>query len=65
MKIGFFEITKEEEKQFFSEQLKEHEVVFFKEPLDEENLPADTNFDVISTKNIKGVLAGHPENIVQ
>lgn len=49
MKIGFFEITKEEERQFFKEELKEHEVVYFDNPLNDDNLPEETNFDVIST----------------
>lgn len=48
MKIGFWEVFREEERLFFQEELKEHELTFFEKPLDSDNLPQDFGFDAIS-----------------
>lgn len=48
MKIAFFEISKEENKSFFQQNLIEHELFFFTENLDENFIPEQKDFDVIS-----------------
>lgn len=48
-KIAFFEITEEEKKEYFSANLSEHELVFFDHPLNEDSIPKETIFEVIST----------------
>lgn len=47
MKIGFFEINKEE-KNFFENKFTEHNLSFYEEKLDKENIPANTDFEIIA-----------------
>lgn len=48
MKIGFFEVSKEEEKNYFQQNLASHELFFFKESLVENFIPEQKDFDIIS-----------------
>lgn len=48
MKICIFEVTEDEKRDYFSENLEDHELVFFEEPLTEESLPEETDFEIIS-----------------
>lgn len=48
MKIAFFEVTEQEKKDYFSQNLAGHEVEFFEEALDENFIPDHTDFEVIS-----------------
>ena len=48
MKIGIWEVTEDEKKDYFSQNLSEHELTFFENPLGEECLPEQRDFDVIS-----------------
>lgn len=48
MKAAFFEISDQEKKDYFSQNLPGVEVTFFEEPLSEDNLPPQTDFEVIS-----------------
>ncbi|MBI2314980.1 hydroxyacid dehydrogenase [Candidatus Daviesbacteria bacterium] len=48
MKIGFWEIDNQEKKDYLSNNLQGYELVFFKEALNEDTLPQDIEFDVIS-----------------
>lgn len=49
MKIAFFEIKDQEQKQFFKNVLPEHELIFFEDSLTAENLPGQNDFEIIST----------------
>lgn len=48
MKIAFFEITQEEEINFFKENLSNHELIFSDKPLEITSLPEDKDLDLIS-----------------
>lgn len=48
MKIAFFEVTEQEKKDYFSQNLAGHEVEFFEEALDENFIPDHTDSDIIS-----------------
>lgn len=48
LKIGFWEVDNEEKKDYLSKNLSEHTLTFFKESLNEDSLPDDTDYDVIS-----------------
>lgn len=48
MKICFWEIDNKEKKDYLSESLKNHELSFFKEHIDGDNLPENTDYEVIS-----------------
>lgn len=48
MKIGFFESKDEGEINFFKENLHGHELIFSDEPLIKENLPKDTDLEIIA-----------------
>ncbi len=49
MKIAFFEIKDEEKKLSLKGGLKEHELTFFEQSLTPENLPEQSDFEIIST----------------
>lgn len=49
MKAAFFEISDEEKKSYFSQNLPGIELTFFEEHLSEESIPQQTDFDIIST----------------
>ncbi|MBI2595537.1 hydroxyacid dehydrogenase [Candidatus Daviesbacteria bacterium] len=48
MKIAFFEITRDEEINFFKEKLSQHDLFFSKEPLDANPISNAKDFDLIS-----------------
>lgn len=48
MKIGFWEVKKDEEKAFFAQALEGHQLDFYDIPLDENPLPTVTDYDAIS-----------------
>lgn len=48
MKIGFFEITQEEEINFFKQSLPDHELIFSDKTITPEEMPEDKSFDLIS-----------------
>src|SRR3989344_4047814 len=48
MKAAFFEISEEKE-HYFSQNLPGIDLTFFKTPLDEESIPPQTDFEVVST----------------
>lgn len=48
MRIAFFEITQDEEINFFKQNLKENELYFFSQALNAESLPEEKNFDALS-----------------
>ncbi|KKR80483.1 MAG: hypothetical protein UU29_C0012G0015 [Candidatus Daviesbacteria bacterium GW2011_GWA2_40_9] len=48
MKIGFFEITETEKKDYFIQNLPGYELIFIDKPLTEESLPQILDFDIIS-----------------
>lgn len=48
MKTAFFEISEQEKKDYFSQNLTGHEVEFFEQALDENFLPDHTDFEAIS-----------------
>lgn len=48
MKIAFFEVSEQEKKDYFSQNLAGHELEFFDKPLDENFLPDHTDFEAIS-----------------
>lgn len=48
MKVGFWEIDNEEKKDYLSENLAGHELSFFNTPLNEDSLPEQNDFEVIS-----------------
>lgn len=47
MRIAFFEVPKEQ-KEYFSQNLSGHEIDFFDQPLNEDSIPQDTDFEIIS-----------------
>lgn len=49
MKAAFFEVSEAEKEHYFSQNLPGVEVTFFKNHLDEESIPPQTDFEVIST----------------
>lgn len=48
MKIAFFGLKEQEKKDFYSNSLKDHQLTFIDSDLNEDNLPTDGNFDIIS-----------------
>lgn len=48
MKIGLWEITEDEKKDYFSQNLSGHTLTFFENPLEEDCLPQERDFDIIS-----------------
>lgn len=48
MKVGFWEVDNQEKKDYLSKNLPDHEVAFFEETLNEDSLPQDIDFEVIS-----------------
>ena len=48
MKTAFFEIRDKDQQVYFSQNLEGHEVAFFENPLNEDSIPQNTDFEVIS-----------------
>lgn len=48
MKAAFFEVTEEEKKQYFTQNLADFEITYFDAPLDENSIPPSADFDIIS-----------------
>lgn len=48
MKIAFFGLTEQDKKDYFKETFIDHELTFIDEVINEENLPNENNFEVIS-----------------
>lgn len=48
MKIGFFGRNDQEKKDYYSNSLSEHEIIFIDQDLDDDNLPKNSDFDIIS-----------------
>lgn len=48
MKIAFFGVQEAEKESYFSQGLNEHQLTFFPEPINEESLPEQNDFELIS-----------------
>jgi len=48
VKTAFFEIRDKDQQVYFSQNLEGHEVAFFENPLNEDSIPQNTDFEVIS-----------------
>lgn len=48
MKICLFEVTENEKRDYFSQNLSELELTFIENPLTEDSIPTETGFDIIS-----------------
>lgn len=64
MKIGFFGLKEKEKKDYFNNSLTDHQVSFIDQDLDEQTLPSELDFDLISvfvgSKLTPQVLAAFP-----
>lgn len=48
MKIGFFNVLEEDKKSYYRNSLKEHEINFIDQDLDEDHIPNELDFDILS-----------------
>ncbi len=66
MKIGFWEVDNKEKEQYLTDNLTDHQPVFFEGLLDQDHLPTESDFDVISVftcSKVNQAVIGHFPNL--